>query len=84
MTEDKTRLIEIDHLPPLGQINQAHVSLLCTYVLKSAKRDNNFEPSIFKSDKFIYKRGDYEKINLFLSEINWLSLFSNKNVEKSY
>jgi hypothetical protein len=80
LTEHQDRILEIEYDSPLGTSSQGHKTITFEYELS----ENNSFSKKFSSQQFNYRRGDYTTIGNKMSEVNWQSLLSNKNVDEAY
>lgn len=63
----------------LGNINKGHLVIFFNFVLK-----NKVSKESYTCKKFIYNKSDFGKISHFLSNIDWVHLFENLNIQEMY
>ena len=63
----------------LGNINKGHLVMSFDYCLNNKERISKNQ-----SLKFVYKNAKYDKISHFISNVNWVRLFENKQVQEMY
>jgi hypothetical protein len=79
-TENKSRIYNIESLPPLVELSRSHIGLSWKYfVARSSSNLTNYCSSNYK-----YTKGNYDLINKFFSSMDWNELFKDKDIEQMF
>ena len=79
IVDDENRLFGMVHSPPLGKAEQGHHVLKWFYKIMSECVKNKEI-----KEKLLYDKGNYEEINKYFSEVNWIKEFKSLNINQSY
>ena len=79
LSDDSSRVRELELGPPLGQAGQGHLTIRFEIALSKARSEKKFH-----SNLFVFSRGNYSKMKNFFSEKNWVELLGNKSTEEAY
>jgi hypothetical protein len=78
ITDIEERITGLETGPPLGTTQQAHLSI--TWEFKC-----NYQQSVRSNfKKFVYVKGDYEKLNREISSVDWVNKLSACDTKTAY
>ncbi|CAF1103341.1 unnamed protein product, partial [Brachionus calyciflorus] len=78
IVDDDKNILEINYGPNLGNKEQGHLVITFEYDLTI------FSKKSFDNRKFNFRKGDYDKMNKIIGNINWTDKFNNLNTQESY
>ncbi|RNA37818.1 RNA-directed DNA polymerase from mobile element jockey-like [Brachionus plicatilis] len=81
ITEDQNRIYTISYGPPLGVVKQGHLTLSWNYELKTNEKDQD---DVIHRPAYNYRKGDYDSFSRFLSELDWIQVFTGLSVNQMY
>ena len=79
ISEAPERISELSTLGPLGHANQGHLCLIWNYKLVAPIITNKIS-----SIKYIFKKGNYTKMNSELNDLKWNEIFAYKSTDECY
>ena len=77
-TTESSNVCAIETKFVLGDINKGHLIIFFDYCLK-----NKVSHKI-NSYKYVYKKASFDKIPQFISNVDWVNLYKNKQVQEMY
>lgn len=78
ITEDKSRIYEVETLPPLHNLNRYHSVLSWRYYLNSNEPDE----TKFKNSTYNYQKANLEKLSDYFHKIDWETNLAGKTIDE--
>jgi hypothetical protein len=79
LTESQNRILALNHLPPLGNIDHGHHVLVFDYTYL-----NDTKKTKLINSKMLYNKGKFSDLNLFFTNIDWDIELVGPNIDEVY
>ncbi len=79
LTESQHRILALNHLPPLGNIDHGHHILVFNYTYL-----NDIKKTKLIKSKMLYNKGKFSDLNLFFTNIDWDLELVGPNIDEVY
>lgn len=79
ISDDASRIRELRLGPPLGEVSQGHATIRFELAVS-----NSIDREKYQSNCFVLRKGDYQRMKLHLTSLNWDDILRNKSTEDAY